>query len=180
MVNRESHIKEGGMKMLKYFKIIIVVISIFNFGVGSAQSQNPPDILFDLYVESVLNPESFDNVIQNNQNLFDQDFSANLSCVMNTLFQEAKDEIEICNQHINPEWRKKCMDENIAVGLYYWCRSIFYVIYANKRWANTWMGEIIIFSKRLIEQTGMLDYEETAKWAISLVESQIRLMFDCN
>jgi hypothetical protein len=86
--------------------------------------------------------------------MFDESYHSYLNCLERKLFEMAKAEIDLCNRHVKYEWRIKCMQENVAVSLYYWVIGLRQVIDGERTWVETEMGRALQFIKKMIEQTG--------------------------
>ena len=115
-------------------KVTLVVLFCLILGIGSILAQTLPDVMFDLYVQSVLYPEQFDKLIQNNQNIFNQFFHSHLNCVMRRMLFLGKKEREVqrlyrptfksdirskmvSNNEIEPQSVEECRCINKWLGL---------------------------------------------------------------
>ncbi|NIO80084.1 MAG: hypothetical protein GTN53_05960 [Candidatus Aminicenantes bacterium] len=164
--------------MNAYFKVILGIMFCLVLLVGNNHAQTPQDAMYNLYVQSVVYPETFDRFIQNNRESFDRQFHTYLNCVKESIFALARAEIEICARHTDPAWRYQCTKENVAVGLYFWCVSVDSVIKGEKTWPNTYSGGIILYAKRQIVQMGV-DYVSMMRMTLPTVESQLRSYLNC-
>ena len=155
--------------------VALVVICVSSSGESVWAQQTPADKLFILYRQSMLFPESFDQFVRDNSQHFDTVFRSHLATVQQSLLQLASAEIDLCNQHVDPEWKSKCIQENQAAGMYFWCESLRQLLAEENTWADTWSGSVIIFVKEMLDQLmGEGYYVQMTQGAIQLMEPQIR------
>lgn len=120
----------------------------------SVQGQTLAERMTAVYVQSVKYPGSFDRYVAQNRGHFDAAFLQHLNRVAARLLQVANEEIELCNRHVNPEWRSQCMQENQSASLYFWCVSLNAVIRGEAGWLETWTGSAVKFGKDWYTQMG--------------------------
>jgi hypothetical protein len=114
----------------------------------SAQAQYYTGVL-EVFYQSIAYPETFDQYVASNQSLFDSRFFSCLSALEQYWAGQARQEEQICNGHVNPEWRRKCTDEAVFIKLPAWCANLRSVLAGQVQWANTTHGGAAILGKSL-------------------------------
>jgi len=167
--------------MNTYFKVFLVTMFCLVLGVGTNHAQNYQEMLYELYVQSVMEPESFDEVIliKSTQGMFNNSFNSHLNCVQRRLLELNQEQIENCKQIGNPQLRWQCMQRNVVISAYLWSESVRQVIRGKKLWAQTPTGSAIIAGKRIIEETGM-DPQLVLKRVLQPLKQQLMISFTCN
>lgn len=95
------------------------------------------------------------------------------------LWQQARAEIEMCDQHTNPEWRNKCMEENMSASLFFFNGSLRAVLAGQTTWQNSDRGQLAAYAKNMYNQmvgaqlTGMT-WENLFDQAFAMMEPQMR------
>jgi hypothetical protein len=114
----------------------------------SVQGQYYTGVL-EVFYQSIAYPERFDQYVVNNQSLFDPRFFSCLSALEQYWTGQARQEEQICNGHVNPEWRQRCIDEAVFIKLPAWCANLRSVLAGQVQWVNTTHGAAAILGKRL-------------------------------
>jgi len=133
------------MKRVIYFAFGIILLLGLPF---SVQAQYYTGVL-EVFYQSFAYPERFDQYLANNQSLFDSRFFSCLNALEQYWTGQARQEEQVCNGHVNPEWRKRCIDEAVFIKLPAWCMNLRSVLAGQAQWANTTHGAAAIFGKRL-------------------------------
>ena len=133
------------MKRVIYiaFGIICLLGSPF-----SVQAQYYTGVL-EVFYQPIAYPERFDQYVANNQSLFDSRFFSCLNALEQYWTGQARQEEQICNGHVNPEWRRRCVDEAVFIKLPAWCINLRSVLAGQGQWAKTTHGAAAILGKRL-------------------------------
>jgi hypothetical protein len=158
--------------MTKRMMVGIIIIYILISGT-SICAQDKVDLLYDLFVSSILYPENFDESVSAVQDTFNTDFFNYFNRLRARLLSEGGAQAEICQQHSDPTWVQKCLDENQAAKMFLWCESLNYMLANNTSWSETYYGELLILIKRFIIAQG-IDYVGLIRQTLPLVESVIR------
>ena len=158
----------------------LVLASLF-LALGCAPAsaaQDPAEDLFQLYVSSVLYPESFDLAIVERSDQFTPAFMTHLDRVQTRLFTEGRQDLETCNALIDPNWRFKCQQERPAAGLWLWCVSLRMVIASDSTWQSTPQGSTFIFGKQQFDNlssgSGIGDWVSWMRMGLQTTEPQLR------
>lgn len=123
-------------------------------GASESAGQSIADNLLTTYLESVARPQNFTAFVAQNQAFFaSPQVQQHLQCIQQRMWQTAQDEIELCNQHVDPYWRYKCTQENYGAGMYYWATSVLATIDGTP-WSDTSTGKGIILACQNIEMLG--------------------------
>jgi hypothetical protein len=114
----------------------------------SARAQYYTGVL-EVFYQSIAYPESFDHYVASNPPLFDSRFFSCLASLEQFWTSQARQEEQICNGHLNPEWRRKCTEEAVYIKLPGWSANLRSVLAGQQQWPNTIHGEAAILGKRL-------------------------------
>jgi hypothetical protein len=133
------------MKRVIYITFTIICLFGLPF---SAQAQYYTGVL-EVFYQSFAYPESFDQYVASNQSLFDSRFFSCLSALEQYWTSQARQEEQICNGHVNPEWRRRCVDEAVFIKLPAWCANLRSVLAGQEQWVNTTHGRAAIIGKNL-------------------------------
>jgi hypothetical protein len=139
--------KKGGIIVKRVIYISSVIICLLGLPF-SVQAQYYTGVL-EVFYQSIAYPESFNQYIANNQSLFDSRFFSCLNALEQYWTSQARQEEQICNGHVNPEWRRKCIDEAVFIKLPAWCANLRSVLAGQGQWANTTHGGAAILGKTL-------------------------------
>ncbi len=161
---------------MRSFGVIALAICSIPFWGGSLQAREPVVVLFELYVQSVVYPESFDSYVRKNSKEFDKNFFSHLDRVTSRISAEAREDIEACEKHANPKWFNDCLKDRTAAGMYFWCVSLRYVLDGKRTWAKTSSGAGILYAKKVMQEFA-LDYVKLTRAAVKQREPQLRYSF---
>lgn len=114
----------------------------------SAQAQYYTGVL-DVFYQSIAYPESFDQYVASNPSLFDSRFLSCLASLEQFCTSQARQEEQICNGHLNPEWQRRCIEEAVFIKLPAWCANLRSVLAGQQQWPNTTHGAAAIMRKSL-------------------------------
>ena len=146
-------------------KKIFFLIGVFLFCclIGKQGYSGEYVVVYDLYYQLTLYPESADNVIQENRKLFDERFWRCLSIVE----QRAKDAFvkhqAMCQQLVDPRSRQQCEAENEAGKVWMWVQSLRIAISGRARWSETAVGQASIMGKHQLELLDPGTYEQIVR-----------------
>jgi len=101
--------------------------------------------LYGLYEVSVRNPLQFDAFIEANREEFNDGFNVCVNSLFKRFWPTAQQQIEICNQHSNPEWRQKCLQENPEADMAMWAASVSARVNNGLPWCQTYSGSMMCF-----------------------------------
>lgn len=124
------------MKKVIYitFGIICLLGSPF-----SVQAQYYTGVL-EVFRQSIAYPETFDQYVASNQSLFGSRFFSCLNSLEQYWTGQARQEEEICNRHVDPEWRRRCIDQAVFIKLPAWCANLRLVLAGQGQWGTLLMG----------------------------------------
>jgi hypothetical protein len=114
----------------------------------SVQAQYYTGVL-EAFYQSFAYPERFDQYVANSHSLFDSRFFSCLNALEQYWTVQARQEEEICNRHVDPEWRRRCINEAVFIKLPSWCANVRLVLAGQAQWANTTHGAAAILGKRM-------------------------------
>ncbi len=163
---------------MKRFLLIALAVGVAGTPRLAAGRQNPADELYQLYVESILHPEGFDAEIMPKN--FTPEFMDHLAHVQARLFAEAKDDIDVCQGHSDPDWRYRCQQERPAAGLFSWTVSLKMTISQDSTWESTPQGGLITFAKKqfdIIASGSGLTWESAMRMGLQATEGMLRYYF---
>ena len=126
------------MKRVVYIAFGIVCLLGLPF---SVQAQHYTGV-FEVYHQSIAYPETFDKYVANNQSLFGSQFSSCLNSLEQFWAKQAKQEGEICDGHVNPEFKAKCFRDAQFIPLVRWSTSLRSVLINQRMWKDTTDGQL--------------------------------------
>ena len=136
--------------MKKIFYAVLFTFFLFTAGQGIAQNVN--SIVYDLYYNLILNPESGDEFIRINHAVFDGNFYSCLAQVQQRAMQAGQQETNRCNGIVDPGKRRACHNNNEAAKIYTWTREIRPCCQGRGLWSQTTIGSSSIVGKREFEK----------------------------
>lgn len=140
------------------------------------------ETLYQVYIESVHNPLQFDSFIEENDSAFNQEFNTCATNLINKLWPAAQEQIEVCNQHVNPEFKNKCMQENTLASAALWVFSLQQRVNDKTPWCNTLGGDAQCFGYQQCLQFAPLigiDCRELMDYTLTNYGQTIAPYFDC-
>jgi hypothetical protein len=140
-----------------------------------AYAQQGYSIVYDLYYNLMLYPESGDELIRTNQKLFDSRFYSCMDEVQEKARQAGQRHSDGCNQLISPNDRAECEKNNEGAKLWSWIKDVRSACRGDTRWSETFAGSTMIISKRELERVRPGDYERIINDGIP----QLRPMLTC-
>jgi hypothetical protein len=96
--------------------------------------------VFEVYMQSALEPDSFDSWFEENRARFDQQFSSCFRTLYSQWQQQAAADAEICDQHDDSNWKAKCHSESRAEHYFLWAKDMRQVLSAGEGWVDTFTG----------------------------------------
>jgi hypothetical protein len=114
----------------------------------SVQAQFYTRVL-EVHYQTIAYPETFDQYVADNQSLFDSRFFSCLDALEQYWKDQARQEEEVCNGHLDPEWRRRCREEAIFIKLPGWAYTLRLVLAGQAQWANTVLGQAAILGKTI-------------------------------
>lgn len=140
----------GKLEPKKILVISLLVIFVFCASLTIVTAQDVSTIMFNVYAQSVLYPESFDAYVQENQHLFNQRFLTCLNRLLITYSQIAKQHSDYCNQFADSRMRSDCIQRNSAATIGMWCLSIQERLNGTP-WVRTFSGDLAYGGKQLTD-----------------------------
>jgi len=113
-------------------------------------AQDVSTIVFNVYAQSVLYPESFDDYVEENQRLFNQRFLTCLNGLFIVYGQRAKEHADYCNGFADPKMRSDCMARNEAATVGMWCLSLAATLKGTP-WLQTFSGDLAYTAKQFAD-----------------------------
>lgn len=158
------------------FKISFWIIMALLFLPLNGFTQQHYTIVYDLYYQLILSPETGDQFIAINASHFNSQFYSCLSSVRQRALNEARQHNVICNQHADPHWRAQCESNNEGAKFYRWTDEIEPVCRGSNLWSNTPTGQAAIITKRNLDSMNPGQWERI----IRSTAPSIRLALICN
>ncbi len=140
-----------------------------------AQNSND-DLVFKLYLESVLQPEKFDRYVKDHPYRFDASFWKCFNRLQKRVQIESQRKSQICNSYSDPFWRQKCNAENHANTVWMWTIGFKSVYDGSSKWKNTMIGNMTLLGKRQVEA---LMGSRFYKQSIEMVAPLMRIFLLC-
>lgn len=128
-------------------------------------AQQAYPVVYDLWYNTTLYPETGDDWIRNNQAIFNERFHSCLNRVQERAAQASEQHIADCNQKMNPQSRAKCKQNDEAGKLWTWARTMRSVTRGEVRWSNTMLGQTAILGKTALEQLNPGEHERIIRSA---------------
>lgn len=130
--------------------LLLMVVAFFCVLVGvHGQAQQGYTTVYDLYYQTTLNPETGDQLIQQNRSVFDQQFYACLSQVQQRAAQASHQHQIYCdNTFVDPISNQRCHDENEGAKILEWAETMRAVTRGQVIWSQTTLGHVTIVSKQ--------------------------------
>jgi hypothetical protein len=141
--------------------VFAVCFLLVGFPFDNVYSQQPYDIVYQLYYEISKSPSSGDSLIQNNQHLFDNQFHSCLDELLAKFQGAAVNHYQYCDTvYIDPADRTRCRNENEPAKMHHFLRAVDSVIRGQHRWAETMMGQTMIMAEQLVPPAQYLQITE--------------------
>ncbi len=129
---------------------IIMVIFFVSLNVGHAQYK----LIAELYYLSMQSPKETDQLIEDNQELFDTRFFSHLAEVREMAGINGTNNGKYCDAIIDHKRQAECRQQNWAVGIYFWTLSIEQSIVEQTPWELTISGKAAVYGRQLCEPLG--------------------------
>lgn len=143
--------------------IYAVLFTFFLFIAEQGITQTGNSIVYDLYYNLILYPETGDQFVQINHAVFDGNFYSCLAQVQQRAMQAGQQETNRCNGIIDPGRRRACHNNNEAAKIYTWTREIRPCCQGNGLWSQTTIGAAAIVGKRALESMYPGAWEQTIR-----------------
>ena len=140
-------------KMEKSIFQVFGIFLAFSFAI-TISAEARADSLYDVYVESVARPSGFDEFVTANTDIFDGAFLACMQTRFSELWQTAEAQIDVCNQHANPDWRRQCLNSNPEANVALWLQSLNARLTENTPWCNTMSGYMQCAGELMMDSMG--------------------------
>jgi hypothetical protein len=155
--------------------------SSYDYGAGKGEGDYSGkgkgySIVYDLYYNLMLYPESGDALIQENKRLFNKDFFSCLDVVQQRAMQDAQRHTNVCNQNTSSDDRAQCEKNNEGAKLFTWIKDIRSASRGDMPWSETFAGSTMIMAKRELERVRPGEYERIVRDGMQ----QIRPLLICN
>ncbi|MFX0199002.1 MAG: hypothetical protein ACFFCW_23005 [Candidatus Hodarchaeota archaeon] len=135
--------------MTRYLMLIITFLLFSICSVSTkANAQDVSTVVFNVYVQSALYPESFDDYVEENQRLFNQRFLTCLNVLFMRYGQRAREHADYCNGFADPKMRSDCMARNEAATVGMWCLSLAATLDGTP-WLQTFSGNQAYTAKQI-------------------------------
>jgi hypothetical protein len=105
--------------------------------------------VFDVYYQSVVYPERFDQYVANNQSLFNFQFFSCLNALEQVWLPQAQQEAATCDALLDPHFKTLCLQNMQFVPLVTWSASVRLVLTNQRTWGNTTSGQLATYAKTL-------------------------------
>lgn len=133
-------------------RYLMLIITFLLFSICSlstkVNAQDVSTILFNVYVQSALYPESFDDYVEENQSLFNQTFLTCLTRLYNFYAQRAIEHADYCRGLPDPRMRSECMGRSDAATVGMWCISLAATLDGTP-WLRTFSGDQAYTAKQI-------------------------------
>ena len=123
-------------------------------------AQQDYSIVYDLYYNLMLDPESGDGLIQKNQNLFNSRFYSCMDVVQQKAEQASQQHMAACNNIIDPHAKAQCEKNDEGAKLWSWIKAIRAACSGDMLWSETTAGKITIVGKKEMEKVAPGQYEK--------------------
>lgn len=160
------------MKYVLFLCGAVIFLFLMQMQVHAQQAYT---VVYDLWYNTSLYPETGDDLIQNNQTIFNERFHSCLNRVQERAEQASQQHIAYCNQLANPQAQAQCIQNDEAGKIWTWARTMRSVTRGEVRWSNTMLGQANIFAKTSLEQLNPGLHEQIIRSAAP----GMRQMFIC-
>jgi len=152
---------------------VIVLLLVLNSGPIFAQQYTG---VLDVYYQSVVYPEYFDQYVMNNKIIFDKNFFTCLSSLENYWNMSAAENQKICSS-LPGNMYYKCMQDNHPAALILWAGSIRAVLLGQILWVNTMQGSAAIIGKRALENMNPGQYKNIVDQMLPILRLYLLCIF---
>lgn len=158
--------------MMKYILYVALILSLL---AGSASANEVSQGLKNLYYNAMINPDTFDEQIQNDRILLRNTFSPCLNSIIAANRQQANIEVQRCRSIPGAgENYLQCIRQTPASSAVVSSQDMLNVLNGNILWRDTTYGRGMVQVKYLYQQMG-LDY----KGMIDGIFSMVGQLYQC-
>ncbi len=149
---------------MKNASIVACVFFLCSLGSVQVHAQQEYTVVYDLYYNLMLYPEDGDDIIQQNQELFDSQFYDCMNVVQNVAYQASREHMAYCNGLANQAAYSQCIKEDEGGKIVTWGRRVLSVIRGEVRWFDTDVAQAAILAKKMMNSImGPGAYEQMIK-----------------
>lgn len=126
----------------RVFTLLIFPVAVLLGGWAIAQA-TPYSFVYEVYRQSALEPDSFDDwFVENKERFDDPRFSSCFGQLFSRWNKQAVEDGQICDQHDDSAWRAKCHGESKAEYYFLWGMSLQEFLNAGEGWLDTYAGQL--------------------------------------
>jgi hypothetical protein len=136
---------------MKKINLIGVAFLLCFLMTAPVHAQQAYAVVYELWYNLYLNPENGDNLIAQNQNVFDARFYSCLDAIQSQVAPAAIEHAEYCNQMVDPQMYDNCIKQNTGAQVWVLVQTMRAATSGQMRWSQTMYGQAAIVGKQISE-----------------------------